>query len=404
MYVVDQAIAADASKDEGGAPPVEGSVMTSVAEMPRFVRIAIRFAPRNWPKGWMLCSAIGQISTVLVMTGITQRLAAGVGIGLLFWFSGLSSLVEPALDKGVFLEMLLADRVRLRKMNNTAIKGIMSFVLVMGLVIFPASIYFFIVPLAATELLGPHTWWIVVIAFPISTVVFFGMFPSGLSNGILVDITRCWENEIQRYLKGVQEDLLLSLPLRIPIFGLERNTNILSADEESPRANTKTLVLRLNERQQSVETWARKVNAHMNSFFTAQLVALFIVICFCLIMIGISGGPSQNIQIMLFSIFGCLITSNWCQTLYTVAKPHIMWERKRLELLNGALVQTAKAQLGWGDTRVWNDWLHDHELNAARAFGAKVTMDRLRGAAGTVVSVFSLALYLVLREQLRGVI
>ena len=42
-----------------------------------------------------------------------------------------------------------------------------------------------------------------------------------------------------------------------------------------------------------------------------------------------------------------------------------------------------------------------HSINASRAFGTKVTFEKMKQAAGVLTSVFGIVLYLLLREELR---
>ena len=107
-YVVDSSSASTAAGSGPFSPP-ESTLTTmdkknpgpqpSAADLPRFVQLAVRWAPRKWPKGWLLCCAIAQCSTFLVMTAITHSVSIGIAIYLLFICSSLYQLMEPELDR-----------------------------------------------------------------------------------------------------------------------------------------------------------------------------------------------------------------------------------------------------------------------------------------------------------------
>ena len=45
-----------------------------------------------------------------------------------------------------------------------------------------------------------------------------------------------------------------------------------------------------------------------------------------------------------------------------------------------------------------------HNVNASRVFGTKITFEKMKQAAGVITSAFGIILYLLLREELRGMI
>ena len=88
--------------------------------------------------------------------------------------------------------------------------------------------------------------------------------------------------------------------------------------------------------------------------------------------------------------------------MHGIAKPNLMWEHMKVRLLNNPRTQRVVASIGWADR--WEAWLNLHELNASRAFGAKVTTNLMRKVGGSIASLFAIVVYLLLREQVRGML
>ena len=86
-----------------------------------------------------------------------------------------------------------------------------------------------------------------------------------------------------------------------------------------------------------------------------------------------------------------------------LTKINMVWERGTTRLLNDARIQLLRLNT-LGVHEAFARWLQNHELNAARAGGVKVTLRLLRSSAGAIGSVFILATYLVLRENLSGLL
>ena len=76
------------------------------------------------------------------------------------------------------------------------------------------------------------------------------------------------------------------------------------------------------------------------------------------------------------------------------------WERAKTSLLNDAKVRRAVVHMGWSEQ--WDEWLHQHEINAARTFGVKVTMTGMRRATSALTSVFTVIMYFLLRQEIQN--
>ena len=52
----------------------------------------------------------------------------------------------------------------------------------------------------------------------------------------------------------------------------------------------------------------------------------------------------------------------------------------------------------------FKEWLSNHNLNATKVFGTKVTFEKMKQAAGLFTSIVGIVLYVLLREELRGML
>ena len=99
--------------------------------------------------------------------------------------------------------------------------------------------------------------------------------------------------------------------------------------------------------------------------------------------------------IIALALFMWVMFSN---TLYALAKPNMVWEQQKILLLNDAKVIL---NLKFPKEN-FESWLDNHNINAARVFGTKLTFEKMRQATGALTSVFGVVLYLLLRDDLKG--
>ena len=86
-------------------------------------------------------------------------------------------------------------------------------------------------------------------------------------------------------------------------------------------------------------------------------------------------------------------------SLYAIAKPNMVWEQQKVLLLNDAKVIL---NLKFPKEN-FESWLLLHHINASKAFGTKITFEKMKQTAGVLTSLFGITLYLLLRHQLRNV-
>ena len=79
------------------------------------------------------------------------------------------------------------------------------------------------------------------------------------------------------------------------------------------------------------------------------------------------------------------------------------WEREKKRLLNDARISNLVGPrvYQWDNFHIW---LEGHELSAFKAFGVRITSRLLRNMGSLVVSAFAIVLYVLLREELRGLL
>ena len=79
-----------------------------------------------------------------------------------------------------------------------------------------------------------------------------------------------------------------------------------------------------------------------------------------------------------------------------------VWEQQKILLLNNPKVISAVLQKLKFPKENFESWLNLHNINASRAFGTKITFEKMKQAAGVLTSVFGVVMYLLLREELRS--
>ena len=84
---------------------------------------------------------------------------------------------------------------------------------------------------------------------------------------------------------------------------------------------------------------------------------------------------------MICSLITVLNTLYFVKQLHGLANPSMIFDKYKRQLLNDAKVQQGKLRMGW-TVEMFDDWMERHESNAMRAFGMKVTLDKMRQASG----------------------
>ena len=78
----------------------------------------------------------------------------------------------------------------------------------------------------------------------------------------------------------------------------------------------------------------------------------------------------------------------------------MVWEQQKIFLLNDAKVIL---NLKFPKEN-FESWLNNHNANAARIFGTKLTFAKMRQTTGALTSVLGVVLYVLLREEFRRLV
>ena len=247
------------------------------------------------------------------------------------------------------------------------ISMLISFPLVMT----PIMWYFFILPLAETNLLGPSTFMITLVIGGLATlaVIPYSLLCSIQSLPDQVSLVHI--DKITKYLETVRRLILRD-----------------NAEDGIP------LVDKLSLEQEKVEKWIVQINKGMSTFNTLQLSYLSGLLVLNLILLGYSSHVGPMILFFFFSTWMFVMIANM---LYAISKPNLVWEQQQILLLNDAKVIL---NLKFPKEN-FESWLNKHNLNASRVFRTKVTFEKMKQAAGVLTSAFGIVLYVLLREDIK---
>ena len=144
----------------------------TIDDLPSFLKATvIRHGNPIFRKLLVLIVALCQIMNLFAWSQITQSVAAGI---IMYILSYVSLLVEfftpPNFSQGFFLEILLLDMKKAEKINTEIKNTVYGQMVIMGIIIMPLFIYFFVLPFAQTQMLGSNTFVITVSGTIISYV------------------------------------------------------------------------------------------------------------------------------------------------------------------------------------------------------------------------------------------
>ena len=323
-----------------------------------------------------------------MFTYITGSPIIGAVLAVLMFAAGLGSILMPDFSKGIFLDMLLDDKEHTKKIAASAKTATIFSSALFDFGFIPIITYFLIVPMASTDLLGPHTSIVTPVLWSITC---FSLIPSiffDLSANLGLEIGRVWDAKINTYIKNVWKILL------------QQHIN-------DPEANMVATAFDVTDQlaveHECVEKWAREVIKKTATVNNLNLGFPFVFTVVNLFMIGTGvGGNNRGASTIVLASYS-VMTINWfLMSLHSLAQPNLAWETAKVEFLNDPRIQRAIVRIGWSER--WGAWLKLHELNASRVYGIKLTTSTMRSVGSAIGSLFTIVMYFLLRNELRNML
>lgn len=235
-------------------------------------------------------------------------------------------------------------------------------------------------------LYGDQTYLLIYIQ--IATVPFLNLFYiAGMRfNRIVIKyISRTCKKKIEEYIKKIRDTLL--------IFDVENG-------------NKEKCWQDIYEVQKDVEQWAHDINKSMSTSNGVQLllnltITTIMILLTSILQLGNKDGKSTW-KILLTAFIGVLFLAMFIRSLNEMTKPNTMWEKNCKIMLNDSRIQF-RIYKTFGTRITFDKWLNNHELNSQRAFGFKITVSTLVQMSTAVLSIFTIAVYYIMREELRGI-
>lgn len=329
-----------------------------------------------------------------LFAAIMESLVAGITLASLGLLSGVMyyeqiNFAKPESDGNASIEKIKHSLIHenVPRLVSEIKKSSIASILIFNCVIIPCT-YF----LAAFPTLGPggtmnyifkeNATWILWLGFVISNLFAIICIPmGGLQEPVAQIIQQTWTQKVRAYIKKIHTLLV------------DYDPSIEEAESE--------LISEISAEQKNVEMWAKAINS-LNS--TGQGLTMALNMLWTFVPLGVLALNPRASTVTEIGIL-CLLSS-MCMFYFGVAlavatKPNITWNREVTTMLYDAKVQNINIKLIQNRFR---PWLDSHEINATRALGFKVTAKRLMQSLSFVGSMFTLVMYLILREELRTVL
>ena len=377
-------------KSEDNTQPI------TVNDLSFVLRSAVKIFATSSPqsKAFAILSAFASFGfPFLLFTSVTRSVKIGAILGTAGALSNLIVLTQPNFmdPKNAFLLKIMHENTA---KFESSIKGmILGITIFMILIFMPIVMYFLVLPVVAEPegmLLGANSYMICWILMSLAAV---GLICSSCSSSlqmIFVEIQTVWTQKIESYLKQVREKLL------------DLDSDV---ESDSNGHSLKHIMNDIAHIQEKNEQWARSINSAYATANGMTIVGPGVWVFLPLIVLALTTADSSServIQVIMLCLFSSLFMVFFVMNLNSVTKPNRMWTSATVRLLNDARIQLLL--LGkLGSNNRFEIWLDQHELAAVRGLGGiKITVNKLRQVSGFVGSLFALVMYLVLREELRG--
>ena len=218
------------------------------------------------------------------------------------------------------------------------------------------------------------------VAFPLQIVANCMSFVSDVLPPL---VNTTWKGKISHYLERVAHELL----------DVETGKVLVMARLAVEQSRAEAFAVNMNEIMSPV-------NGTMNLLYIVWIFAM-------LAMLGVPSdatGATRGMQVGLLAVMSSLFTVMTIRALVALTGPNRHWESEKKRLLNDPRIQSLVGINGEYTFERFDTWLDGHELSALRAFGIPVTQRLTRSAGSVLVSTFAVVMYVVLREELRGLI
>ena len=380
----------------------EGKDSASAAvtlELPPMLRFFINISSGASP----IHRAVALLCNLVVCTGfafplfasITESVVVGVTISVLGFFSGMGELAfinfaKPSTDaKTEEVKMRL-----LREFTNTntvshvsEIKGsIIMMVLLNNCVLMPCVYFLLIFPTmgvggSMNYILRDNATWVLWLGFILCEAASLGnAMMTALMQPIMQLVQKTWTCKLRAYVKKIHGILI-----------------DLGASAEASK-NESLAMAEIAAEQTEIEAWATSMNKLHQNFTGFGILSTLMWIFVPIAVLALNPTASSTAEVGILCFLSLMYLVFFAMTLSAATKPNIAWNQSITSMLFDARVQNINVKL---IQNRFQPWLDSHEINAARAFGVKVTVSRLRQSVSLVASVFALLMYFILREELR---
>ena len=319
---------------------------------------------------------------------VTNALVPGIVLAIAFYVMNLVSLLQPDYNKpGVFRELLFSTP-DMQKLNNEIRSGIIFFCF--GVTLIYVLMYFLVAQgfSNTSTMYGEHTkillnvfWWSNVVLANALSATGWGYLPGLMQPRI----PHVWSTKVKNYVKLVRSILL---------------DKEISAEVEDGLSRVDKKIGLLSKAQQQIDLWARDIDSGMSTYTSFYLCSFIFNILLGFFFIAFPGREESRLAVIItMSIWAGMALFGLLSTLSSIARPNQVWNRAKTELLADAMIINAVTKLGWS-AEFWKIWINSHSCQAGTILGVKFTTGNLRSAGSAISSLFAIAFYLVLRDQL----
>ena len=349
----------------------------SIDDLPKFLRNALYVSAVRYKKTFVFLELIGTLGVMgTSFTYITSSVPIGVAAALYFTAASSCQLLSPDFTKGVFLECLLTDLKIVKKINKDLFNMMIGFLVFDVGFLFPLIWYFFIIPLANSSMIGPTTFVTTILLASIGSVVNIVLFFFILSAQLPERVSIIHIEKIKTYINTIRVIIL----------------------DHNPEDGI-TLTKKLSKAQKGVENWIMAIN---NGISTYNSLFIFISLANCIFFLLMAAGGFGIGATITFSLFSLFMWYFFCSSLYAVSKANMVWEQQKILLLNDPEVISSVISKLKFPTESFESWLSLHNINASRAFGTKITFEKMKQASGILTPIFGTVFYLLLRDEFRA--